>query len=262
MRKKEAQSLEWDEYPARSFVTTRDMRGVSSGPFGLADGSLGGMNLSLDCGDSATAVVENRRRLLARLPNPPIWIQQVHGNKVHKIFQPENLLRVPTPYADAAVTNVPKTVLAILTADCLPVMFSDPKNGVIGVAHAGWKGLSSGILEATVEAMASKTNPTSIRSWLGPAISQAAFEVGSEVLAAFCDKDPESLTAFTSIPEKKNKWKANLYELARIRLIRLGITSIAGGGLCTFSDPEKFYSFRRDGVTGRMASLIWMDEAK
>ncbi|HTA65036.1 MAG TPA: peptidoglycan editing factor PgeF, partial [Xanthomonadaceae bacterium] len=158
------------------------------------------------------------------------------------------------PEADAAVTTSPGVVLAILTADCLPVLFCSDDGAAVGAAHAGWRGLAGGVLERTVEGM--RIAPEKLLAWFGPAAGSQAYEVGGEVRAAFVDRDPAAANAFAAM--RTGHWFCDLYALARLRLGRIGVTSVHGGDLCTISDPQRFYSFRRDGRTGRMASLIYI----
>ena len=168
--------------------------------------------------------------------------------------------------ADASVTNIPHEVLAVLTADCMPVLFASSAGDVIGVAHAGWRGLSSGVLESTVQAMCTLSpglTPQDISVWMGPAIGPAAFEVGEDVLQAFSEQDHSALSpAFDPITGRPGKYLADLYLLAKSRLSILGLTQITGGGFCTYTDQERFFSYRRDKVTGRFASMIWISQGK
>lgn len=228
-------------------VTTRDGPGVSAPPFGR-------FNLGLRSGEAVDVVASNRGVLqqAMNLPGTPRWLQQVHGSTVAELGP---LPGEREPQADAAVSRIPGTVLAILTADCLPVLFCDRAGSVVAAAHAGWRGLADGVLEATVAAM--QVPPDRILAWVGAAIGPQAFEVGDEVREAFVDWHPEAAAAFVPQPVP-GKWLADLYQLARIRLNRIGVQAIHGGGRCTFSETDVFFSYRRDGVTGRMASLIWL----
>lgn len=183
------------------------------------------------------------------LPSAPCWLKQVHGTAVARPGAGEC-----GAVADAAVTTAPGTVLAIRTADCLPVLLCDRGGTVVGAAHAGWRGMAAGVIEATVAAMA--VEPGGIVAWLGPAIGQQAFEVGPEVRAAFVDLDPGAESAFR--PGTGDRYHADLVALARRRLRATGITRISGGEWCTATDVARFYSYRRDGETGRMASLVWL----
>jgi len=209
-------------------------------------------NLGAHCGDAADAVAFNRATLResARLPAEPVWLRQVHGVQVLHVQG----AAACHPEADAAVTSQPNTVLAILTADCLPVLFCAVDGTEIAAAHAGWRGLSAGVIENTVAVM--RTPPGQLLAWLGPAAGRHAYEIGEEVRAAFVDKDARAATAF--VTTRPGHWHVDLFALARQRLEQIGVTRTYGGGLCTISDPQRFYSHRRDGRTGRMATLIWI----
>lgn len=210
-----------------------------------------GLNLGAHVGDQPDAVAGNRARLRQALdlPAEPVWLNQVHGTTV--AVGPR---LAPGVNADAAVTERPGEVLAVLTADCLPVIFATRDGQRIGVAHAGWRGLAAGVLERTVEALGGG----SLLAWLGPAIGLAHFEVGEEVRHAFVTQDRAAATAF--IPGRSGgKWMADIYALARLRLEAAGVEAVFGGGRDTFADSQRFYSYRRDGRTGRMATLIWRD---
>ncbi len=226
----------------KSLITTRH-GGVSAGPFVSC-------NLGLHTGDDAAAVAANRRRLRELLPAEPKWLHQVHGNAV---VIADDLGDVPA--ADASITHKPNIVCVVMVADCLPVLLCDRDGGAVGIAHAGWRGLATGVIENTVHAMG--LPPGRMLVYLGPAIGPAAFEVGADVRDAFLPHDPAAASAFAALPD--NKWHADLFLLARQRLARCGVTKIHGGGLCTASDPARFYSHRRDRITGRMAALIWLD---
>lgn len=206
----------------------------------------------------------------AYLPSAPHWLHQVHGNRVvtfgsaaamnsphrgDEAIAPETATDVNAPVGDAAVTRNAGVVLAIRCADCLPVFLSDRDANVVGAAHAGWRGLAAGVLESTIEAM--RSNPARITAWLGPCIGPAAFEVGTDVREAFVTGDRDAAAAFA--PGRPGRWFADLERLARRRLAQAGVTDVHGGGMCTLSDPVRFFSFRRDGTSGRMAALIWID---
>lgn len=226
----------------RALITTR-AGGVSRGPHAT-------MNLAGHVEDDPTAVAENRRRLRRHLPAEPVWLRQVHGMGV--VCAEE---AVQGAEADAAFSRHPGVVCAVLTADCLPVLLCDESGTVAGVAHAGWRGLAAGVIETTVRAMNAPSGR--LLAFLGPAIGPQAFEVGGEVRDAFLAHSTEAAAAFS---EKENgKWLADLYLLATQRLNAIGVARVFGGGHCTFSDAERFYSFRRERTTGRMASLIWRD---
>jgi len=190
--------------------------------------------------------------LRLHLPSDPVWLRQVHGTRC--IVAEDATAGVE---ADAGVSFRPGTVCAVLTADCLPVLFCDVGGTVVAAAHAGWRGLAAGVLEAAVAAM--RRPAGEILAWLGPAIGPAAFEVGDEVRAAFVARDAAAAAAF--VPHGAGKWLCDLDALARQRLAALGLRRIDGGGLCTASDADRFYSYRRDGATGRMASLVWLERA-
>lgn len=244
----------------RAFMTTR-AGGVSLAPFAS-------FNPASHVDDAPEAVSENRRLLRQWLPAEPLWLNQVHGCEV--VTPPAPLWeRGGPPAADAAVAFQPNEVRAVLTADCLPVLFCDDAGTVVAAAHAGWRGLASGVLEATVAAM--RAPPERILAWMGAAIGQAAFEVGGEVRETFISQHPLTGIAFRpALPgtldyrrvgassEAPRKWLADIYALARIRLAAIGVDRVYGGGLCTFNDP-RFFSYRREPRTGRMASVIWMD---
>lgn len=226
----------------RALCTTR-RGGVSAAPFDT-------FNLADHVGDDPAHVRENRARLAvqAALPSAPKWLRQVHGTRV------VDAARADDGEADGSVAHKPGVVCAVLTADCLPVLLCDDSGTRVAALHAGWRGLASGIVEAGVAALGAP--PASLLAWLGPAIGPAAFEVGVEVRAAFLEGDVQTATAF--LPHG-DRYLADIYALARHRLARAGVTRVYGGGACTVSDPAAFYSYRRDGRCGRMASLIWLD---
>lgn len=235
---------DWPAPPRVHAVTTlRHGLGVSQPPFDT-------FNLGSHCGDQPGAVAENRRQLETALglPSAPRWLRQVHG--VGVAIEPG----FDEPHADAAVTSTPGTVLAILTADCLPVVLVARDGSEIAAAHAGWRGLSSGVLEATVAAM--QAQPAELVAWLGPAAGADAYEVGEEVFDAFSARDARARMAF--LATRRGHWKVDLAMLARQRLLDAGVTDIHGGGPCTISDPSRFFSHRRDGRGGRMATLAWI----
>lgn len=229
---------------AGALVTTREG--------GASRGAYASLNLGLRSGDDEAAVRENRRRLEALLPSAPVWLRQVHGTRVADA----DAARADgaEPEADAAVARRPGTVCAVLAADCMPVLLADEAASVVGIAHAGWRGLCAGVLEATLQAM--RAEPARVMAWLGPAIGPQVYEVGDEVRAAFIAFDPAADTAFHAV--RRGHWLLDLYTVARQRLAAHGVTRVYGGGLCTSSDPARFFSYRRDGATGRMAALIWL----
>ena len=224
--------------------------GTTTRAGGVSEGSFASLNLAAHVGDQAQAVAANRARLRAALllPGEPLWLRQVHGAEVavHDGAQVE-------PTADAAVAFERNRVLAVLTADCLPVAFAAADGSRVGIAHAGWRGLLAGVLERTVAALG--VPGEQLLAWLGPAIGPAAFEVGTEVRAAYVAAEPADAAAFT--PNARGRWQADLYALARARLGRLSVGRITGGEACTLSDAARFYSYRRDPGAGRMATLIW-----
>lgn len=241
-------------------VTTR-VGGVSQRSWGGAQQTPDGLNLGVRCGDDPAAVAENRRRLGALLPTEPVWLEQVHGAVVH-VVGAAAASQASEPCADAAVTCEPGRVLAVQSADCLTVLFSDLQGRRIGAAHAGWRGLAAGVLENTVAALRGLPGASDdVVAWLGPAIGPGAFEVGAEVREAFLVCDPGAVDCFRSgaLP---GKWMADLFSLATRRLDAVGVRQVGGGGLCTFSDAGRFYSHRRDRTTGRLASLIWINPAR
>lgn len=226
----------------KALQTTRS-GGVSSAPYDS-------FNLGDHVGDAPLSVERNRIFLNTLLPSEPVWLNQVHGTVVANADRASCV-----PQADACIARHRAAVCVVMTADCLPVLLCDMQGSVVGAAHAGWKGLAAGVIAATVQAM--DVAPENILVWLGPAISQHEFEVGEEVRAAFVAIQPQAASAF--IPGLKGKWFADLYALARLRLNALGITQIYGGGYCTYRERERFFSYRRDGVTGRMGTFIWLD---
>jgi len=233
---------------------------------GVSVDSREGLNLASHVGDEPTRVEENRRRLrqALALPAEPCWLQQVHGIAVANGDEPRGL----PPVADAAIT-VGNGVLAILTADCLPVVFAMPlrlaapgAQPLLGAAHAGWRGLVGGVLEATLARLeAAGGDLAGTVAWLGPAIGPAAFEVGDEVRAAFVAADSVAAAAFAR--NERGRWQADLFLLARQRLARAGVPAVLGGGVCTVSDAARWYSYRRDARpeadTGRLATLVWQE---
>jgi hypothetical protein len=282
----------------RALQTTR-LGGVSRTPYDS-------LNLGDHVGDEPLAVERNRILLNTLLPSEPVWLEQVHGTTVANAAMAssgcDTLLAKPAdcgssrkaaplkpqdstillgggclPQADACIARHRAAVCVVMTADCLPILLCDTQGSVVGAVHAGWKGLAAGVVEAAVHAM--ETAPQSLMAWLGPAISQQAFEVGDEVRALFVDADQKAAVAFTpslalagtlshegrenktpsSLRGEGVKWMADLYMLTRQRLNALGLTQIHGGGYCTYRDAERFFSYRRDGATGRMGTFIWLE---
>lgn len=245
---------EWPAPPrARAFSTTRT-GGVSAGPRASLDLGRRAARHGEDSG--ADALAENRKRLAAFLPAAPVWLDQCHGVDVAAIDRESvERARSAPPRADAAVTGEPGVVLAVLTADCLPVVLADRRSRALGIAHAGWRGLAAGVVEATVGALPAA--PADLVAWLGPAIGLQAFEVGADVVDAFCRQDEGARMCFR--PRGGDKWLADLRALARRRLDRAGVHEIHGADLCTYSDAGRFFSHRRDPRSGRMATLAWLD---
>lgn len=223
---------------------------------GEGDMPYGGFNLGHHVGDDPASVAQNRTRLLDVIPGEPVWLNQVHGTRVLSLPHQED---GPPPEADAVMTTEKGVVCAIMTADCLPVLMTDRAGKVVGAAHAGWRGLAAGVLEALVHDMTTqaRVKPDELLAWLGPAIGPDAFEVGAEVRDAFIALLPENETSFS--PAAHGKWLADLPALATKKLNQLGVVEITPSNCCTFSQPDRFYSYRRDQVTGRMASMIWIN---
>jgi hypothetical protein len=243
--------VDWLEpdWPANAGVralSTVRFGGISLAPYAS-------LNLGDHVGDDPAAVAENRRRLVvaAGLPAEPVWLAQVHGTTV------ADLDATPAITADAAFTRQPGRVCAILTADCLPVLLTEESGGVVAAAHAGWRGLAGGVIEATVRAVGEP--PGRLMAWLGPAIGPDHFEVGAEVREAMLREDPRASGAFTL--NARGRFMADLGALARRRLEALGVSRIYGNGQCTYTDADRYFSHRRDGTTGRQATLIWLEHA-
>jgi YfiH family protein len=234
---------DWVLPPAVHAACTLRSGGLSAPPWDS-------LNLGLHVGDDPAAVDANRRLVATALglPTAPVWLEQVHGTAVADLDA-----GAPAGPADAAVTRRGGVVLAIMVADCLPVLFASEDGQVLAAAHAGWRGLSAGVLEATLAAMA--VPPGHVRAWLGPAIGPDHFEVGDEVRAAFLARDLGAGAAFR--PNDRGRWQCDLHALARRRLAAAGLTAVAASGLCTYAAPDRCFSFRRDGRTGRMAALLW-----
>lgn len=224
----------------RGLVTTR-AGGASRGPYAS-------FNVGLRTDDDPVHVAANRAALRGLLPSEPVWLKQVHGS--HVIDADAAVYAVE---ADAAVARRGGTVCAILVADCIPVLLTDRGGSVVAAAHCGWRGLASGVIENTVRAM--DVAPGELLAFLGPGIGPLAFEVGRDVFEAFVGNDASAASAFA--PHGAGKWLADLFTLTRRRLAAAGVTHVFGGGLCTHSMPDRFFSYRRDRVTGRMAALIW-----
>ena len=238
---------DWPAAPRVRAVCTTRHGGHSTGPYRS-------MNPADHVDDNPAAVQANRQTLqrVLQLPTQPCWLQQVHGTTV--IDAAEALENSVVPTADAACCTRPGVVCAVLTADCLPVLLCDRAGRQVAALHAGWRGLVAGVIERTIEAM--QLPGESLLAWLGPAIGPTAYQVGDEVRAAFLKHGKLAQAAF--LPDPEGGWKADLYQLARQRLAERGVTAVYGGDACSFGDAERFYSYRRDGITGRMATLIWL----
>lgn len=219
--------------------------GVGAAPFDS-------LNLGAAVGDDPAAVAENRRRFGAALGAEPVWLRQVHGTRVVRLGHDTDL------EADAAWTNEPGRACVVQVADCLPVLLARRDGRAVGAAHAGWRGLAAGVVESTVSALCEGTEcaPADLVAWMGPCIGPREFEVGADVLAAF----PEGAAHFVSRPRADGspRWRADLAALARLRLRQAGVSAVAGGDWCTVEDRSRFFSYRRDGVTGRLAAAVWL----
>ncbi len=250
---------DWPAAPGVHALTTL------RGPHGHSQDAYARFNMGVHAGDDPKRVLDNRRDLAAgaRLSSSPHWLRQVHGVRVHEVRRPRPFVRdaddaapdADAPAADAVITRVPGAVLVILTADCLPVLFAARDGSAVGAAHAGWRGLAAGVLEATLRELA--VPPAGIVTWIGPGIGAVCYEVDARVREAFlaCDADADAAFAAT----RPGHWHCDLALLARLRLRRAGVTDVYGGGFDTFGDA-RFYSYRRDGArSGRMATLIWME---
>ena len=234
---------DWPAPPnVRAVVTTRG-GGASAGPYAS-------LNLGDRVGDEPSAVERNRARLRTFLPAEPLWLHQVHGSEVVDVETALPLLR-----ADGAVARTRAAVCAVLTADCLPVLLASRAGEAVGIAHAGWRGLAAGVIEATVARMI--VAPGAIVAWLGPGIGRQVYEVGRDVRDAFVARDPGAAEAFS--PTRASKYLADLCALAKRRLAAAGVKAVYGGGFCTYEDSARFFSHRRDRTTGRFASLVWLE---
>jgi polyphenol oxidase len=237
-------AADWPAPPNVRAVATTRAGGVSLGAYAS-------LNLGAHVGDDARAVSENRLRLrkALALPSDPVWLNQVHGTAVIEATPHE----VP-PTADASFSRSSGCACVVLTADCLPVLLCDRGGTRVAAAHAGWRGLAGGVVESALRAM--NVAPNRVLAWLGPAIEQDMFEIGPEVREQFVTRSADNAQAFK--PNARGRWQADLYDLARRELKRLGVTQVFGGGFRCYADRDRFYSYRRDGTTGRMATLVWM----
>ncbi|NUZ05053.1 peptidoglycan editing factor PgeF [Schlegelella sp. ID0723] len=239
-------------------MTTRQ-GGVSTAPYDT-------MNLHTGGADAPEALVENRARFAAAIGGRPLFLNQMHGSRVVRVgsADAERSARGERLEADAAVSTEPGVACAIQVADCLPVLFAAHDGGAVGAAHAGWRGLAGGVLEATLEAVceAAGCAPAAVDAWIGAGIGPGHFEVGADVLAAFGADIAGSPAASRFASRGGGKWLADLPELARDRLITAGVANVSGGAWCTYADASRFFSYRRDGVTGRMAAAVWLDRER
>lgn len=239
----------------RTFVSTRS-GGVSKAPFDS-------LNLGDHVGDSGETVLANRVIFTKDMPSEPLWLKQTHQTTV-STPQTRHLNHGAPIEADASVTNIPEEILVIMTADCLPVLFTNSTGSVVGAAHAGWRGLCAGILENTVVELlkiAGGSTAADLMAWLGPAIGPESFEVGEDVLTFFQNSGfPVPTNAFKEMPNQDGKYLADIYLIARARLEACGVKMIFGGEYCTVRDQQQFFSYRRDGETGRFASAIWLEK--
>jgi polyphenol oxidase len=239
------------DWPAPALVRaafTLRSGGVSAAPFDS-------LNVGVHVGDLPDAVRENRRRVREglQLTAEPAWIEQVHGTEVADLDAPA-ADAAPSAPADAVFTRQPRRVCVVQVADCMPVLLASRDGSCVAAAHAGWRGLAAGVLEATLRRLA--TQPAQLLAWLGPAIGPQHFEVGSEVRDAFVTHDPSAAAAFGA--NSRGRWQCDLVALAQQRLRAAGVTAVFGGECCTYADPARFFSYRRDGRCGRMAALIWL----
>jgi len=221
---------------------------------GASSGAYASLNLGAHVGDQPEAVRENRARLVVALglSREPPWLNQVHGTRVA-----DAATAAPGATADALIAQTAGAACVVMTADCLPVLFCNEAGSLVAAAHAGWRGLAAGVLEATVHALAGMGGaPATLMAWIGPAISAPAYEVGGEVRDAFLAADPAAASGFT--PNARGRWQLDLPALARQRLAAAGVERVYGGSLCTAGDPQRFFSHRRDGRCGRQAALIWL----
>jgi YfiH family protein len=225
----------------KAIQTTR-LGGYSVAPYGS-------LNLGLHVHDDDSAVAKNRQLLSGYLPSEPVWLNQVHG--IEAVDAAKSLC---VQDADASFSKNKNVVCVTMTADCLPVLLCNKQGTAVASIHAGWRSLCDGVIEATIKAIGEE--PKNLMAWLGPAIGPHAFEVGAEVREAFIAKDPQAEQAFKSASDK---WLGDLYVIAKQRLNKLGVIEIYGGGECTYSDSSQYFSFRRDGVTGRMATMVWFE---
>ena len=238
--------MNWIEadWPAPDFI----MAGITTRQGGVSHAPYESFNLATHVGDDPAAVMKNRGML--SLPAEPQWLEQVHSTEAVLLPSEKRILK-----ADASFTSSKRIVCAVMTADCLPLLITDQKGSCVAAIHAGWRGLCNGIVEATISKLPVAAEQLLV--WLGPAIGPDVYEVGQEVYDAFTSENEEAKKAFVAVSE--GHWLFDIYRLARMRLNKLGVVQIFGGDHCTLTEKEHFFSYRRDGITGRMASLIWID---
>jgi polyphenol oxidase len=241
---------QWRAEAVGAVMTTR-VGGISRAPFDS-------MNIRFAVGDDPAAVVHNRELLASTIGALPVYLNQVHGAAVVRLRRRDAVADAPIHAADASISTEPGIACTAQVADCLPVLFAAPAGRGVGAAHAGWRGLALGVLEATVQQLceAARCEPAELHAWLGACIGPTRFEVGADVLQAF-GADPRASDPALFVPHKPGKWLANLPQLARERLTAAGVRQITGGEWCTVEDASRFYSFRRDGITGRMVAAVW-----
>ena len=237
------------DWPAPDFIKA----GTTLRQGGVSKGDYASFNLATHVGDELAAVEENRAILTRNLniPDAPQWLEQIHSTKAVLLPNGETI-----PKADASYTSKENVVCAVMTADCLPLLVTNKQGSCVASIHAGWRGLCDGIIETTIKKL--PVDPESLLVWLGPAIGADVYEVGEEVYDAFIKTEVEAKQAFISVSE--GHWLFDIYQLARLRLNKTGVKQIYGGDRCTLSEEQQFYSYRRDDVTGRMASMIWIDK--
>lgn len=247
MHKPTSANIDWliPDWPAaenvRAGTTLRDK--------GVSHGAYASLNLAMHVGDDPSRVINNRQRL--DLPYEPVWLEQVHSNVVVDVARHKGNV----PKADASYSTAKHQPCVVMTADCLPLLVTDSEASCVAAIHAGWRGLANGIIETTLKAL--PVNNSNLLVWLGPAIGPHAYEVGADVRQAFVQQDAKAQQAF--IQTDDSHWLMDIYQLASQRLLASGVTRIFGGEYCTYTDSEMFYSYRRDNVTGRMASIIWLE---
>ena len=241
----------WTAPGVGALMTTRH-GGVSAAPFD-------GFNLRHQIGDAPDAVARNQASLARATGATPVYLNQVHGARVVRLDPSDAVPGAPVHDADASVTTLPGIACTVQVADCLPVLFAAPGGRAVGAAHAGWRGLAAGVLEATLREVceAAGCGPAQVQAWLGACIGPERFEVGADVLEALADSPQGASRRF--VPQAHGKWLADLPQLARDRLLAAGVQAVQGGGWCTVSEASRFFSFRRDRVTGRMAAVVWIE---